>query len=175
MRRRLLAGLAAVALVVAAYVLVFRDEQVAPRLVGTQPTAAIGSGSDALAVAADGTILPWLPPPEDGSLPQLPISVPPEGLRLQGPVLEQARVLGAAPAPLRPYLHSSYYGTSGVNVELSSGIELLFGDDTQLARKWRAATAILADPTVTALDYVNLHAPSHPAIGGSGHTLPPIP
>lgn len=175
MRRRLLAVLAAVALVAAAYVFVFRDEQVAPHLVGAQPTSVIGSGSDALAVAADGTILPWLPPPEDDSLPQLPLSTPPKGLRLQGPVLEQARVLGAAPAALRPYLHSSSYGTSGVDVELRSGIELLFGDDTQLARKWRAAAAMLANPTVTTLDYVDLHAPSRPTIGGSGHTLPPIP
>ncbi len=175
MRRRLLVGLAAAGLVAAIYLFVLRDESVTPRLVGSQPTSVIGSGASAVAVAADGTILPWLPPPEDDSLPQLPLSAPPKGPRLQGPVLEQARVLGAAPATLRPYLHSSYYGTSGVDVELRSGIELLFGDDTQLARKWRAAAAMLANPTVTTLDYVDLHAPSRPTIGGSGHTLPPIP
>lgn len=175
MRRRLLAALAAAAFAAAVYWFVLRDQPIAPRLVASLPIAMIGSGEDALAVAADGRILPWVPPPEEGSLPQLPLSTPPEGLRLQGPVLEQARVLGAAPVAFRPYLHSSYYGTSGVNVELTSGIELHFGDDSQAKRKWRAAAAILADPTVTALDYVNVQAPSRPTSGGSGHTLPPLP
>ena len=76
-------------------------------------------------------------------------------------MLEQVRVLGAAPAALRPYVEGSYYGESGVDVNLTSGIELRFGDSTQVARKWRAAAAVLADPSVTALDYVDLHAPAH--------------
>ena len=88
-------------------------------------------------------------------------------------MLEQARVLGAAPAPIRPCIERSYYGESGVDVELRSGIELLFGDATRAAEKWPPAVAVLADPSITALDYVNLHAPSRPSIGGSGHTLPP--
>jgi hypothetical protein len=175
MRRLLPIALATVALVAAVYLFVLRDASVAPRLVASQPTSAIGSGSSAVAVAADGTILPWLPPPEDGSLPQLPLSSPPEDMRLKGPVLAQARVLGAAPEALRPYVHSSYYGESGVDVELTSGIELRFGDASQAERKWRAAAAVLADSTITALDSVDLHTPSHPAIDGSGHTLPPIP
>jgi hypothetical protein len=90
-------------------------------------------------------------------------------------VLAQARVLGAAPAVLRPYLEGSYFGESGVDVKLRSGIELRFGDASQAARKWRAAAAVLADPAITALDSVDLHAPSHPAIHGSGHALPPPP
>ncbi len=90
-------------------------------------------------------------------------------------MLEQARVLGAAPATLRPFLSRSYYGESGVDVETTSGIELRFGDDSQAKRKWKAAAAVLADPSIEALDYVDLHAPARPAIGGSGHTLPPAP
>ena len=39
------------------------DEEVAPRLVSSEPVAVIGTGSDAVAVAADGTLLAWLPPP----------------------------------------------------------------------------------------------------------------
>ena len=58
---------------------------------------------------------------------------------------------------------------------LTTGIELRFGDATQARRKWNAAAAILADPSVTALDYVDLHAPSRPAYGGSEHELPPAP
>ncbi len=154
----------------------FGDETVAPRLVSSQPVAVIGAESDeAVAVAADGTILAWFPVPEESTLPSLPLAAPPEGPRLQGPMLEQVRVLAAVPPALRPYVAGSYYGESGVDVELDSGIELRFGEATQAARKWRAAAAVLADPSIESLDYVNLHAPSRPAIGGSGHALPPIP
>jgi cell division septal protein FtsQ len=154
----------------------FGDETVAPRLVSSQPVAVIGAESEeAVAVAADGTILAWFPVPEDSTLPSLPLDVPPKGPRLKGPMLEQAIVLGAAPPALRPYVASSYYGESGVDVELDSGIELRFGEATQAARKWQAAAAVLADPSIESLDYVDLHVPSRPATGGSGHTLPPIP
>ncbi len=151
------------------------DTKVSPRLVSSRPVAAIGAGSSAVAVAADGTVLAWLPPPKEGSLPTLPLEAPPKGPRLQGSALEQARMLGATPAALRPYVEGSHFGESGVDVDLTSGVELRFGDSTQAARKWRAAAAVLANPSVTALDYVDLQAPARPAISGSGHTLPPPP
>jgi hypothetical protein len=154
---------------------VFGDRAATPRLVSSQPVAAIGSGEDAVAVAADGTVIAWLPDPDRGGLPQLPLEAPPESGRLAGTALEQVRVLAAAPARLRPYVEGSRYGESGVDVELSSGIELRFGSARQAARKWRAAAAVLADPTIMVLDYVNVQAPGHPATGGSGHTLPPLP
>lgn len=177
MRRWLLLGAGGVVLLAAAYLLFFRgdDESVTSPTARAKPVAMIGSGSNAVAVAANGTILTRLPPPKEGSLPKLPLETPPKGPRLQGPALEQAKVLGAAPKGLRPYVEGSYYGESGVDVNLTSGIELRFGDSTQVARKWRAAAAVLADPTIATLDYVDLQAPSHPAIGGSGHTLPPLP
>ncbi|HEY7950361.1 MAG TPA: cell division protein FtsQ/DivIB [Solirubrobacterales bacterium] len=154
----------------------FGEGPVAPRLVSSQPVALIGAESeDPVAVAADGTILTWFPVPEESTLPSLPLDVPPEGPRLKGPMLEQVRVLAAVPLPLRPYVARSYYGESGVDVELDSGIELRFGEATQAARKWRAAAAVLADPSIESLDYVDLHAPGHVATGGSGHALPPIP
>jgi len=165
----------AVILVAFVYQRLFSDTTVAPSLVSSEPAAMIGSGSSAVAVAADGTILAWLPPPKEGSLPELPLEAPPKGPRLQGSVLEQARVLGATPPRLRPYVEGSYLGESGVDVTLTSGIELRFGDSTQAGRKWRAAAAVLADPSVTTLDYVDLHVPGHAARGGSGHTLPPLP
>jgi len=165
----------AVVLIAFVYQRLIGDTTVAPRLVSSDPVAVIGVGSSAVAVAGDGTILAWLPAPKEGSLPKLPLETPPKGPRLQGPVLEQARVLGAAPAGLRPYVEGSYFGESGVDVNLTSGIELRFGDSTQVARKWRAAAAVLASPSVTTLDYVDLHAPARPAVSGSGHTLPPLP
>jgi hypothetical protein len=154
------------------YQFVLRDTTVDPRVLPPRTTAAIGTGSDTVAVGPEGQILAWLPPPEEAQLPSLPLSAPPKDGRLGGPVLQQARVLGTAPAALRPYIESSYYGESGVDVMLRSGIELRFGDASQAATKWRAAAAVLADPSITALDYVDLHAPGRPAVGGSGHTLP---
>jgi hypothetical protein len=174
-RRRLLAiGLLVVA-VAAVWFFLIRDTAVAPEVAFPEATATIGSGEDAVAVTAGGTVVSWLPLPEEPELPELPPAEPPQGGRLAGPMLQQARVLGAAPAALRPYLARSYYGESGVDVETTSGIELRFGDSSQAARKWKVAAAVLADSSIEALDYVDLNAPGRPAIDGSGHTLPPPP
>jgi Cell division protein FtsQ len=171
--------LAALGLVLAAALAVWffllRDEVVAPDLDFPEATATLDSGEGPIAVTPDGSVLPWLPIPADAELPELPSAEPPESGRLAGPMLEQARVLGAAPAALRPYLRRSFYGESGVDVELTTGIELRFGDDSRAAKKWKSAVAVLADPSIETLDYVDLSSPAHPAIGGSGHTLPPPP
>jgi cell division septal protein FtsQ len=172
--------LAALALVVviaaaAAYLFLIREKTVAATVSSPRPAATIGGGSEALVVSAKGRVVRWLPAPEDPPLPELPLADPPKGGRLAGPMLEQARVLGAVPDALRPYVASSYYGESGVDVMLTSGIELRFGDDSQAAKKWLAAAAVLANPSISALDYVDLHAPTRPAPGGSGHLLPPVP
>jgi hypothetical protein len=172
-KRWLLGGALAIAVGVATYAFLLRTTTVEPHLIATSPASAIGEGEEAVGVAADGTVLVWLPPPEEGTLPSLPLETIPQGGRLAGPVLQQAKVLGAAPPVLRACIGGSYFGESGVDVELRSGIELRFGDSSQAAEKWRAAAAILADPSVTALDYVDLHSPRHPAIEGSGHALPP--
>jgi Cell division protein FtsQ len=174
-RRWLLLGTLVLVALAAIYTGFVRTTTVEPDLNLPPPTSTIGSGEDAVAVGPEGQILAWLSLPEDLLLPRLPLSEPPAGGRLAGPVLAQARVLGAAPAALRPYIGSSYYGESGVDVELRSGIELRFGDPSQLAAKWKAAAAVLSDPSITALDYVDLHAPRRPAVYGSGHTLPPVP
>ncbi|HEX5928679.1 MAG TPA: hypothetical protein VFY48_04720 [Solirubrobacterales bacterium] len=174
-RRWPVAGLLIVAVVAAAWYFVVRDEAVAPGVAFPEATSTLGSGEEAIAVTPDGLVLDWLPLPAKAELPELPPVEAPKGGRLAGPMLEQARVLGAAPPALRPYLARSYYGDSGVDVELTTGIELRFGDDTQVAKKWKAAAAVLADPSIEALDYVDLLAPARPTIGGSGHTLPPPP
>ena len=155
--KRTLAVLALVGLVAfAGYYFFVRDTVVTAHLRGLELAATIGSGEDAVAVSANGKVLRWLTLPEDLDLPELPLSEPPKGKRVKGPVAQQARVLGAVPPALRSYVANSRYGESGVDVELDSGIELRFGDASQAARKWKAAAAVLADPTIEALDYVNL-------------------
>jgi hypothetical protein len=174
--RRALPAIAGVLVVAAAaYFFLIRDTTVTPRVYVPELASTIGTGSEAVGVSTKGEIVPWLPTPEEPPLPHLPVSEVPKGGRLAGPVREQALVLGAAPVALRPYIERVYLGESGIDVELTSGIELRFGDASQAERKWKAAAAILADPETTALDYVNLLAPNRPVTGGSGHLLPELP
>jgi cell division septal protein FtsQ len=174
-KRRLTVAALVLVVIAVAYLLLVRETAIAPNVTLPQATATIGAGPDAIAVGPEGQVLAWLPLSEELQLPSLPLAEPPGSGQLAGPALQQARVLGAAPATLRPYIASSYYGESGVDVELRSGIELRFGDASQAAAKWRAAAAVLADPQITTLDYVDLHAPRRPTVGGSGHALPPLP
>lgn len=168
------AALLIVALAAVYYAFV-RQRTATPRVFVPHLAATIGSGEGAIGVTDRGALVRWLPLPDDPPLPQLPLDAPPKRGRLAGPALEQARVLGAVPDALRPYIESSSYGESGVDVELTTGIELRFGEARQVDRKWRAAASVLADPSVTALSYVDLQAPGHPAFGGSEHELPAAP
>jgi len=144
------------------------------RVVERRPAAQIGAGSDAVVVAADGAIMRSVA--TDGlNLPRLPLSEAPRRARLVGTGLDQALVLGAAPAALQPYVGRSFYGESGVDVVLDGGIQLRFGSPARAAQKWRSAAAVLADPSLTALDYVDLTSPERPAVGGAGHALPSAP
>lgn len=176
MSRRLIAILV-VALVAVAGVYWFavRTKTAEPHVGVPKLAATIGEGEEAVGVAGSGAAVRWLPLPEDPPLPRLPLEEVPKGGRVKGTALEQVRVLAAVPDELRPFLESSYFGESGVDVTLTTGIELRFGDDSQVRRKWKAVAAILADPSVTALDYVNVVAPSRPTYYGSEHELPAAP
>lgn len=176
MKRRLVAVIVVlVAAAVAVYWFGVRVDKTEPRVQVPKLAAAIGEGEDAVGVSGNGAIVRWLPLPEDPPLPRLPLDEPPKGGRVKGPALEQVRILAAVPDALRPYVASSRFGESGVDVFLTTGIELRFGDAGRAARKWRAAAAVLADPSVTALDYVDLHAPNRPAFDGSSYELPALP
>lgn len=138
------------------------------------PAAVIGAGDGSVAVSADGTVLAGFSG-KGVALPLLPLKRVPRSGAIAGPVLEQVRVLGAVPPILQPYLARSLKGPSGIDVELRGGIVLHFGNSARARQKWLAAAAVLADPGLTALDYVDLTAPNRPAVGGAGHTLPPLP
>jgi hypothetical protein len=174
--RKPIAILVAVLVVaVGAYWFVVRIKTAEPRVQVPKLAAAVGEGDEAVGVAGNGAAVRWLPLPEEPPLPRLPLDEVPKGGRVKGTALEQVRVLAAVPEALRPYVERSYFGESGVDVELTTGIEIRFGQATQVRRKWNAAAAILADPSVTALDYVNVVAPSRPVYEGSEHELPPPP
>jgi cell division protein FtsQ len=117
-------------------------------------------------VAADGSVLPGLD--VDGStLPVLRLDDVPETGRLGGEPLDEARVIGAAPSPLRPQIEGATTSEEdGIVVAMRQGIDLRFGAPTESKAKWAAVAAILADPQVTTLEYVDVRVPSRPAIGG---------
>ena len=52
-------------------------------------------------------------------------------------------------------------------VELTGGISLRFGDASRAGDKWAAAARILADPSISALDYIDLRVADRPAVGGA--------
>lgn len=176
MSRKVRIGLAAVLFVaVAVYWFGFRQKSVEANVQVPQLAAVIGEGEEAVGIADNGAAVRWLPPPEDPSLPRLPLDEVPKGGKVRGTALEQVRILAAVPNDLRPYVASSYFGESGVDVELTTGIELRFGDASQARRKWQAVAAVLADPSVTSPSYVDVHAPTRPAYEESGSELPPAP
>jgi hypothetical protein len=174
-RRSIAILLVVLAAVVGTYWFAIRTKTAEPHVQVPKLAAMIGEGEEAVGVAGTGAAVRWLPLPEDPPLPRLPLDEVPKGGRVKGTALEQVRVLAAVPNDLRPYVESSYFGESGVDVNLTTGIELRFGDASQAPRKWKAVAAILADPSVIALDYVNVIAPSRPTYYGSEHELPPAP
>lgn len=173
--RALAVVLLALVAVLGVYWFLVRQDTADPQVIVPRLTATIGEGSEAVGVAASGAIVRWLPLPEERPLPRLPLAEVPKGGHVRGPALEQVRVLAAAPRELQPYVAGSAFGESGVEVELTTGIEIRFGEAVQARRKWRAAAAILADPSITALDYVNVESPDRPTHEGSEHELPPPP
>ena len=176
MSRRSIAILAiALVAVAGVYWFAIRTKTAEPHVQVPKLAATIGEGEDAVGIAGNGAAVRWLPLPEDPPLPRLPLDEVPKGGRVKGTALEQVRVLAAVPDELRPFVASSYFGESGVDVTLTTGIELRFGDATQVRRKWNAAAALLADPSVSTPDYVDLHAPSRISYESGGSELPPPP
>ncbi len=130
-----------------------------------RPVALLAVAGRDRPVAGDGTVLPTI----DSSGLELPAL---EGADIShgmvgGKALEQAQVLGAAPRPLRSVIETSSHSGGGVRVELDDGIELRFGDATDAAAKWSAASRILSDGGLGTLSYIDLSAPGRPAVGGA--------
>lgn len=134
--------------------------------------AQIGNGKRVVLVSDDGTLL-GSATGKKADQPVLPLKKLPPGKRVRGHVLEEVRLLAAAPKPLRPYIAATKWGKSGAEVELTSGIFIRFGDQSEAVRKWESAAALLADPSVTLLSYVDVHAPTRPEVGPGEIELPP--
>lgn len=130
------------------------------------PVATIGGG-EGVPVAGDGTVLSGIDV-AGLDLPPIEVARSPASGALGGVALAQAEVLGAAPDPLRPAIRSAGVDREyGVFVELAGEVELRFGDSRDARAKWAAAAAILADPKLERLTYIDLRLPGRPAVGGS--------
>jgi hypothetical protein len=174
--KRALLGLVVLAVAaVAVYWFALRDSSTTTAAAeSTRAVAQIGEGKRVIVVGADGRLLGSRSgKSKQQQLPVLSAKKAPKGERVKGRVREAVLILAAAPKPLHRYIATADYGKTGVDVELTSGIEIRFGDSRQVEKKWRAAAAVLADPSVTALSYVDVHAPTRPATHGEEHELPP--
>jgi cell division septal protein FtsQ len=175
MRRIALALVLVAVVAVGVYWFALRDSSTTvAKAQPVHPVAQIGEGERVIIVGSDGRLLGSASgKKKKGQLPVLPVKERPKGDRVKGHVLEQVHVIAAAPEALRHYIARSAYGKTGVDVEFTSGIQIRFGDDRGAERKWKAAAAVLADPSVTLLSYVDVHAPTRPAVHGEAHELPP--
>ena len=130
-----------------------------------QPALIATDGDHQVPVAPDGSLLPGVHP--SGRLPVLKLTSLPSSGRLGGEALAQALVVGAAPAPLRPLIAStSVTRDYGVVVTMRGGIAVRFGTEDRAAAKWAAAAAVLADPKLQSLAYLDVRVPERPAVGG---------
>jgi cell division protein FtsQ len=130
------------------------------------PVLAARSGDEEVAVAAGGMVLPGVE--TDESLPRLEVDRIPRAGRLEGRALAQALAIGAAPEPLRPLIRRAEHSRDlGVGVRMRGGIVLRFGSGANAEAKWAAAAAVLADPQLESVAYVDVRVPGRPAVGDS--------
>jgi cell division protein FtsQ len=135
------------------------------RVIEEQPVASVAVGGRQIAVASDGTLLHDVVP--SASLPQIPLRVPPGGARLTDhDALGAVAVLRAAPTEwLWRISQVITVASHGLVAQLRGGPSIYFGDDSHLAAKWAAATAVLADAGSAGALYIDVTDPDRPAAG----------
>lgn len=133
-------------------------------VVAREPVGWLADGKGAV-VAADGTVLSTGGDRPRG-LPEIDAEATALGARAEGPAVNVARVLGAAPAELLPHVErAGADDESGPIAVLTGGLELRFGDPSRAAQKWQAAAAVLASPDFEGAEYVDLSVPGRPVAG----------
>ena len=104
----------------------------------------------------------------EGSLPLIPAGALPSGKRLgDGHARRLVEVAAAAPPALRRQVEDVRQTRShGYVAQLRGGPEIWLGDLGSIERKWKAATAILADPSSEGADYIDVRLPERAVAGG---------
>ncbi len=130
------------------------------------PLATVLAGGRRIPVSADGTLLHDVTPA--GPLPTIALPVPPGGSRVSGSAADEVRLLAAAPYRLLARVATVSDGAAhGLTAVLRAGPSLYFGAVDQLALKWKAATAVLADHGSAGALYIDVSVPARPAAGGA--------
>jgi cell division protein FtsQ len=134
------------------------------------PVMVAASEAGEVAVAADGAILTGVEAPEEG-LPELAVEKIPASGRLEGDELAQTQIVGATPEPLRALIEKVEFTKDwGVVVTVRGDIPIRFGGGGDAIAKWKAAAAVLADPKLTGLTYLDVRYPDRPGAGGAAPT-----
>ena len=166
----------AVIAILAIYHFAFATKTVAPTVTVPAPVAAIGVGSDAVGVDSNGKVMATLA----GARRRLAAAAAGIGtaeaaagcaarcsnrFACSPPPRPGSGPISRAPPTAKPTGSASNSARASKSSSATS---------TQAALKWRSAAAVLADPATETLDYVDVQAPRRPAVGGSGHVLPPV-
>jgi cell division protein FtsQ len=128
------------------------------------PVAQVVGADRTVTVSADGVVLAHPHPSEP--LPTITLTTPAPTGRLTGPGEAQVRLLAAAPyALLGKVATAGRSAAHGLTASLRDGPAIYFGEARDLAEKWRAAAAVLADPSSTGAVYIDVTDPARPAAG----------
>jgi cell division protein FtsQ len=139
-----------------------------------RPAAVLANGDQLLAVTGSGLLLRDVSAPD--TVPEIAISTPVPGERVQDPKLLGALAMAAAAPPaLAKRTISIGWGTRGLNAQLESGPPLVFGSSADAAAKWAGAARVLADPSSEGALYLDLRVPGRVAAGGIGPVPEPTP
>jgi cell division protein FtsQ len=134
-------------------------------VIGRPAVAALSSGDERVAVAADGTLLHGAEIP--GDVPSVRVDAPPGGPRLADKRAELALALvAAAPAAMRAHVQRAYMGHEGLEAELRDGPAIIAGDGRRLRAKWIAAGRVLGDPDAKGARYIDVRVPERAVAGG---------
>jgi len=127
-------------------------------------------------VSAHGTLLPGVSP-SSHSLPTITASSAPGSGgaggadTVGGTARADVYLLAAAPYPIIAKLATAGWKPGrGLAVTLRNGPVVYFGDDTQLAAKWRSVIRVLADPSSAGASYIDVTDPNRPAAGTGSDT-----
>jgi cell division protein FtsQ len=131
------------------------------------PVLLVTAEGQKVPVAGDGTVLQGVDV-GDMRLPSLAVEQIPQQGRLTGDALQIAEVMGPAPKPLLELVNEvSIGGEEGVQVVLEGDVPVWFGGADDAAAKWDAAAAVLADPQIDTLTYVDVRVAERPSVGGA--------
>jgi cell division protein FtsQ len=135
------------------------------RVVEQLAVAAVAAGEQRTAVAGDGTLLHDVV--ASPSLPLVPLRVPPGGARVTDPdAIAAITLLAASPDRLRGRISEvTTVASHGLVAQVRGGPSIYFGDRSELAAKWIAASEVLADPGSSGASYIDVTNPARPAAG----------